>query len=137
MKQTRLYRPIGIKEMTLIIESGWKKFPPRLAWQPIFYPVMNQQYAEQIASEWNTGDEFSGYCGIVTCFELDAEYLNKYDVHNVGGHGHDELWIPAAALEEFNDHIIDGIRVVSAFFGEQFVMPKETIVADELIKFRQ
>lgn len=44
-----LYRPVGLKEMELIAESGFKKFPPRLMWQPIFYPVLNEQYASQIA----------------------------------------------------------------------------------------
>ena len=45
---TTLYRPIGIKELQLLIDLDFKAFPPRLEWQPIFYPVMNQEYAEQI-----------------------------------------------------------------------------------------
>ncbi len=75
MKTTKLYRPVGLKEMELITESDFKSFPPRLDWQPIFYPVMNQEYAEQIAKEWNTPDEFSGYCGIVTAFDVNSDYL--------------------------------------------------------------
>ncbi|MBK5721430.1 hypothetical protein JGH11_11150 [Dysgonomonas sp. Marseille-P4677] len=63
---TTLYRPVGLKELQLIIDLDFKAFPPRLEWQPIFYPVLNQEYAEQIAEKWNTKDEFSGYCGIVT-----------------------------------------------------------------------
>jgi hypothetical protein len=35
MKTTTLYRPFGEKEMLLIIESNYKKLPPRLNWQPI------------------------------------------------------------------------------------------------------
>lgn len=66
MKTVTLYRPVGVKEMELIIGRDWRAFPPRLEWQPIFYPVLNQQYAEQIAGEWNTNDAFSGYCGIVS-----------------------------------------------------------------------
>ena len=73
MKTIRLFRPVGLKEMELIAESGFNAFPPRLAWQPIFYPVMNQQYAEQIALEWNTNDEFSGFTGIVTAFEVNED----------------------------------------------------------------
>ncbi|MHC8948000.1 hypothetical protein [Sphingobacterium hungaricum] len=50
---TFLYRPVGQSELKLIEDSGWKKFPPRLAQQPIFYPVMNEEYAIQIARDWN------------------------------------------------------------------------------------
>ena len=45
-----LYRPIGEAERVLIEKSGYTKFPPRLPEQPIFYPVLNEQYAEEIAS---------------------------------------------------------------------------------------
>jgi len=79
-KLRTLYRPIGQKEFDLIEASGFKKFPPRLNWQPIFYPVLNQPYAEQIAFEWNTEDEFSGYVGYVTAFDLKEDYLSKYPV---------------------------------------------------------
>jgi len=40
-----LYRPGGPKELALIEASGWKEFPPRLPEQPIFYPVINEEYA--------------------------------------------------------------------------------------------
>lgn len=36
METVVLYRPVGAKELELIKESGWKKFPPRLPEQPIF-----------------------------------------------------------------------------------------------------
>lgn len=39
-KTTILYRPVGRKELDLIKESGFKRFPPRLFHQPIFYPVL-------------------------------------------------------------------------------------------------
>lgn len=41
-----LYRPVGVKELGLIAELGFKAFPPRLPYQPIFYPVLNFAYAE-------------------------------------------------------------------------------------------
>jgi hypothetical protein len=41
MEKRRLYRPVGVKELDLIKESGMKAYPPRLSWQPIFYPVLN------------------------------------------------------------------------------------------------
>ncbi|GAB2841081.1 ADP-ribosylation/crystallin J1 [Ferruginibacter profundus] len=120
MKLITLYRPVGQKELELIKESGYKKFPPRLDWQPIFYPVMNQAYAEQIALEWNTKDAFSGYAGYVTAFDLPEDYLRQFAVQNVGGEIHNELWVPAEQLEAFNNNIIGEIRLVQSFFGEKF-----------------
>lgn len=120
MKLTTLYRPVGQKEMDLIKASGSKKFPPRLEWQPIFYPVINLAYAEQIALEWNTKDEFSGYAGYVTAFDLREDYLQQFPIQNVGGEIHDELWVPAEQMQEFNNNIIGEIRVVKSFYGEKF-----------------
>lgn len=130
MNTVFLYRPVGLTEFELIVASGNKRFPPRLSWQPIFYPVLNQSYAEQIALEWNTQDEFSGYCGIVTRWALDEEYYNSYAVQNVGGGMHNELWVPAEELEIFNDHIQGEIEVVKVFFGERFYMPENSIATD-------
>ena len=57
-----LYRPVGLKEMALIFDAECGAFPPRLGDQPIFYPILNLEYAEQIAREWNTkGSEFARY----------------------------------------------------------------------------
>ena len=136
MKTVKLYRPVGIKELELIRNEGWKKFPPRLEWQPIFYPVLNQPYAAQIAREWNTRDEFSGYCGIVTEFDLLESHYLTFAVQNVGGTIHNELWVPAAEVEEFNRNIVGGIRVVEAFFGDGFTLPVNAALAEELLKFR-
>lgn len=113
MMETKiLYRPVGPKELALIEVSGWKKFPKRLAEQPIFYPVMNEEYAIQIARDWNVPASGSGY---VTKFAVNADFLKKYTVHNVGGIIHDELWVPAEELEEFNDSIIGLIEVTKTF----------------------
>ena len=130
-----LYRPVGLKEMELIVTSGWEKFPPRLEWQPIFYPVLNQQYAEQIALDWNTKDEFSGFCGIVTAFDISNEYLKQYEIQNVGGAIHNELWIPSEKLDEFNQNIIDKIRVVNAYFCEGFKPSINSELMNELQKY--
>lgn len=134
--KTTLYRPVGLKEMELIVASGWKKFPPRLEWQPIFYPVLNQQYAEQIALDWNTKDEFSGYCGIVTAFDLSDDFLKHYEIQNVGGAMHNELWIPSEKLEEFNQHIIGKTRIINAFFGEGFKPSLNVELMNELQKYQ-
>ena len=108
-----LYRPVGPKELKLIEESDWKRFPPRQLQQPIFYPVMNEEYAIQIARDWNVPASGSGF---VTKFSLPAAYLAKYQVQNVGGPIHNELWVPAEELEEFNDNIIGLIEVTQSFY---------------------
>lgn len=132
--KTTLYRPIGLKELQLIIGLDFKAFPPRLEWQPIFYPVLNQEYAEQIAEKWNTNDEFSGYCGIVTKFDLPTDYLQKYEVHNVGGFIHNELWVPAEDLDEFNSQIIGSIEIVKVFTGEKFNTSNNDITTQYILK---
>ena len=108
-----LFRPVGQKEKDLIEESGFTVFPPRLAWQPIFYPVLNQRYAEEIAGKWNTKDADSGYIGYVTRFEIDDNYIAAFPVHTVGASYHQELWIPAEELEIFNSKIIGKIEIIT------------------------
>lgn len=112
MQTVTLFRPVGPKELALIEASGWTAFPPRLPDQPIFYPVMNQPYAEQIAREWNVPESGSGF---VTRFEVEAEYVARYEVQIVGGAIHQELWVPAEELDEFNRHIVGCIEVVAEF----------------------
>ncbi|OCX54670.1 hypothetical protein BEL04_10620 [Mucilaginibacter sp. PPCGB 2223] len=111
-----LYRPVGPKELALIEASGYKRFPKRLMQQPIFYPVMNEEYAIQIARDWNVGASGSGY---VTKFDVAKSYIDKFVVQNVGGPIHNELWVPAEELEEFNDHIAGLIEVTKSFFAEK------------------
>ena len=132
MRTQTLYRPVGLKELQLVAQSGWKCFPPRLEWQPVFYPVLNQIYAAQIASEWNVADAFSGYLGAVTAFEVDETFCAKYPVQNVGGSGHDELWIPAEELEDFNAHIFGKVRIIQAFFGRKFSLPYDRQLSEVL-----
>ena len=115
-----LYRPVGVGELELIFVSGWKRFPPRLEWQPIFYPVLTEDYALQIARDWNTKDAASGYAGFVTEFGIDAVYAAQFSEHVVGGKTHRELWVPAEALDVFNTHIQDIIRVTAAFYGDHY-----------------
>src|SRR5262249_39831675 len=110
-----LYRPVGPAELELIAASGWKAFPPRLPDQPIFYPVLNEQYAAQIAEQWNVPQTGAGY---VTEFDVDAEYLSRFEVRQVGGREHVELWVPAEDLATFNEHIVGAIRVVRTFEAE-------------------
>lgn len=120
MNTTTLYRPVGETELLLIKANGFTKFPPRLVWQSIFYPVLNEQYAIRIAKEWNTADAFSGYAGYVLAFDVATEFLQQYPVQNVGAALHDELWIPAEELENFNQHIAGPIRLIHSFYGPQY-----------------
>ena len=109
---TILFRPVGPEELELIKQSGWTRFPPRLPEQPIFYPVMNEEYASQIARDWNVPASGSGF---VTKFAVKTSYVSKFEIQNVGGEIHDELWVPAEELEEFNHNIVGPIEVVKEF----------------------
>ncbi len=110
-----LYRPVGPQELALIAASGYTTFPPRLPEQPIFYPVLNQEYAAQIAQAWNAASP--PYAGFVTCFELEPGYAATFAVHTVGGKIHQELWVPSEELPEFNRHLVGKIVVIDAFYG--------------------
>ena len=79
-----LYRPVGLAELRLVAELEWRAFPPRLPIQPIFYPVLNPDYAAQLAREWNTKDPVSGFCGFVLRFEIDDDFAARYPVQTVG-----------------------------------------------------
>ncbi len=112
-----LFRPVGVGELRLIAQSGFRRFPPRLPHQPIFYPVLAESYAVEIARDWNTKDESSGFVGFVTRFEVDDAFLARYPVRIVGSRQHRELWVPADELESFNDHVVGPIAVVASYSG--------------------
>jgi len=112
METVTLFRPVGPKELELIEASGWREFPPRLPEQPIFYPVTNEEYAAQIARNWNVKESGAGY---VTRFEVAADFVQRYPVKTVGGQEHTELWVPAEELVEFNRHIVGPIEVIRTF----------------------
>jgi hypothetical protein len=113
-----LYRPVGFHELKLIAEADYKAFPPRLPEQPIFYPVLNFEYAEQIARDWNT--KSNSFAGFVTRFDVAEDYVGKFPIQIVGGQTHQELWVPAEELGEFNGHIVGKIEVLASYYGEQF-----------------
>lgn len=110
-----LWRPTGRKELALVEASGWRRWPPRLPDQPIFYPVLNEAYATKIARDWNVPASGAGY---VTRFEVEAGFLDAYEVHRAGGETILEYWIPAGDLEAFSDHIVGLIEVVAEFGQE-------------------
>jgi hypothetical protein len=116
--ETTVWRPVGQAELELIEASGWRAFPPRLAHQPIFYPVVNEEYAVQIARDWNAKDAASGYVGYVTRFRVRSDFLARYPVETAGARRHQEYWIPAEEMDAFNAAIVSPIEVVAEFRGE-------------------
>ena len=91
--------------MELVRGSKFREFPPRLPEQPIFYPVLTEEYATQIARDWNTKDERSGFAGYVVRLQMRTEFLSQYEVHVVGSSGHREYWIPANQLARLNENV--------------------------------
>ena len=113
---TTLYRPVGPKELELIAASGYREFPPRLPDQPIFYPVLNEEYARQIARDWNVPASGSGY---VVRFSVRKSFAARFPVRTVGGSIHKELWVPAEDLPELNRNILGLLEVIAKFTSGQ------------------
>jgi len=109
-----MYRPVGEAELALVAASGWSAFPPRLPEQPIFYPVMNADYAAQIARDWNSKHEPQGV-GHVLAFDLPKDVTDRWPVQIAGGRLHEELWAPAEELGIFNKMIVGPIRLLETY----------------------
>jgi hypothetical protein len=107
-----LYRPTGAQELELVRATGFKRWPPRLADQPIFYPVTNEAYAVQIARDWNVRASGAGF---VTRFCVRKSFMDQYSIHKVGGEIHTEWWIPAEELAELNENLVGLIEVIHEF----------------------
>jgi hypothetical protein len=107
-----LWRPVGPAELALIKASGMRAFPPRLPEQPIFYPVLSEEYAAKIARDWNVPASGKGY---VTRFQVSRAFLDRFDVHVAGGQAHREYWIPAEDLDAFNAALVGEIEVIAEF----------------------
>jgi hypothetical protein len=105
-----LYRPCNQAEWDLVVESGYRRWPPRLPMQPIFYPVTNPGYAWEI-HRWNMREYGNGY---VTQFAVEKVFMDRYEIQTVGAANHTEWWIPAEDLEAMNDHIVGLIELVPA-----------------------
>ena len=113
-----LWRPVGMRELALVFDAGMRAFPSRLPEQPIFYPVLVEAYADQIASTWNTAeDPFAGY---VVEMEISDDYASRFAPQTVGSSMHRELWVPAEELEDFNGQLTKPLSVRRAFFGRRF-----------------
>jgi hypothetical protein len=110
-----LWRPVGPKELELIVQAGMRAFPPRLPEQPIFYPVLTEEYAVKIARDWNAPASGSGF---VTRFKVRKDFLARYNIQEAGGRAHLEYWIPAEDLADFNEAIVGQVEVVREFHRE-------------------
>jgi hypothetical protein len=107
-----LWRPVGPAELDLIRKAGMRAFPPRLPEQPIFYPVLSEDYAIKIARDWNVPASGAGY---VTRFHVRRAFLARYQVREAGGRAHLEYWIPAEDLDAFNAAIVGEIEIAATF----------------------
>ncbi len=110
-----MFRPTGPRELALVASGGFRRWPPRLPGQPIFYPVQNQEYAAEIAEKWNVPEAGAGY---VTRFQVRRSFADRYALHQVGAAHHLEWWIPAADLEQLNENIVGKIEIVAEYGGE-------------------
>jgi hypothetical protein len=115
-----MYRPVGRNELALIEKSGFTAYPPRLPEQPIFYPVLNEAYARQIAKDWNSriNTDKEGY---VTRFNVKKATADKYQPEIVGGKQHAEIWVPAEELEAFNASLVGKIEVIAKYAHDELV----------------
>jgi hypothetical protein len=111
-----LFRPVGPAELELVRQSDFRAFPPRLPEQPIFYPVLTEEYATKIARDWNVRASGSGY---VTRFAVRRSFLDRYHVQNAGGERFQEYWIPAEKLGDFNDNIVGKIEITAEFHAPE------------------
>jgi hypothetical protein len=91
-------------------------FSAASAEQPIFYPILEESYATQIARDWNTRD---GGIGYVLRFQVETEYLAQFSVQTAGTRVHREYCIPAEELAEFNLHILGLIEVIAEFCDQE------------------
>jgi len=110
-----MYRPTGRKELDLLKQNSYTRWPPRLPEQPIFYPITNEKYAREIAIKWNVPQDGVGY---VTRFKVRKAFVSKYRIHQVGAAHHTEWWVPAEDLEQLNKNIVGKIEVIGEYRNE-------------------
>jgi len=53
----------------------------------------------------------------VTRFQVRTEFLRRYEIKTVGSSIHQEYWIPAEDLLEFNRNIVGVIEVIAEYQG--------------------
>lgn len=108
---TTLFRPLGRAELELVETAGFRRWPPRLPDQPIFYPVTNEGYAIEV-NEWNVREQGEGF---VSRFEVLSSFMDEFEIKTVGAAHHTEWWIPAERLDELNDAIVGTIEIIGHY----------------------
>jgi hypothetical protein len=53
--------------------------------------------------------------GYVTRFEVDAEFMARYEIQQVGASHHTEWWVPAEELDDLNRHIVGKIEIIGKY----------------------
>ncbi|HXQ35728.1 MAG TPA: hypothetical protein VN843_17060, partial [Anaerolineales bacterium] len=76
---------------------------------------LNEEYATIIAREWNVKESGAGY---VTRFRVRSDFVARYEVKTAGASIHQELWVPAEDLSDFNQNIVGAIEVIAEFHRE-------------------
>ena len=84
-----------------------REFPPRLPEQPIFYPVLTEDYARQIARDWNV-------------LASGAGYVTRTD-------GSASIW---AGVNDTMESTVD--KIVSVVIDETLPPRIERVIADRL-----
>lgn len=78
--------------------------------------MLSEAYARKIACDWNVPASGVGH---VTRFAVRKSFMDRYEVHQVGGQTILEYWIPAEDLEELNDNLIGLIELVATYRVEE------------------
>lgn len=117
-----LYRSVGPGQLKCIVESGWKKFPPRLHWQPYFYPMLHESFAHKIASQWNVKQSGAGY---VVRFNVKKSYVERLPIYIIGGPEHKEYRIAADELAGLNESIVGDIELMATYDSQP--EPKQSL----------
>ena len=107
-----LWRPTGPEELALVEASGWREWPPRLAAQPIFYPVLNEEHATKIARDWNVRQSGAGY---VTRFQVRRSSPGQLRSSPGRRPDHPGILDPAEDLGALNASIVGTIKVIAEF----------------------
>ncbi len=110
-----LWRPAGLAELRQVAASGWRAWPPRRPEEPLFYPVLSQDYATRIARDWNSRQPAPNDLGFVLRCAIPDRLARCYPERLAGGHDHVELWVPAEDLDEFNAGLEGPIELVAGF----------------------
>ena len=110
LERTILFHALGSDELELIKRSGWTQFPSRSREEPLFYPILTEEYATQVAKEAYV--EVDGV-GWVIKSAVSTDFVRKYDVQQIGASYQREYWIPAAELADLNRHLVGPIEVLA------------------------